>query len=447
MSKDNVLEPGRPRLGWLVDGDPDTPRTAVMLQDTGSQIDLTMLTDEVMAVATDAPYARWWSGGITFVDDTDRTKYRDRPPRVMQVEDVRGSVVLVGCQAGASKHNLRYVEGHIVANYAVLGGSHLDYETVNGIRTEVPALAAWSRVRSIDYQPTLDEEGKVESLQLTLRRHEEIALAPDLNLKLRIDWKVDSQDDGAAIHHGVVLETLVEEPIAWDEHFRVHRLMLGLATLSAWKRFGFSSVWSRRDDDGRGNANGEMQPYWNAVVTHDLPPHEGLAKSLSFLYPFSEVGPEVVQRWLRLHSDYADAIDPLLNILWSEHQWGHAAVVQSGIALENLGYQIAVRKNGGQGLNRRRQLNFKPALRLILDDMAVKPFDGLEQWIEDAHAVYMGAKHPDRPTVDVLTQVNTLRKNLLIIRFWLGLQLGICEGSLLAALPRDPLYGERVLVR
>lgn len=446
MGKGNVLEPGQPRLCWLTGGNPGAPPTAVMLQDTGSQIDLTMLIGGISAAAEGDPYSRWWSSGMIFDDDPKRTKFSYHPPRVLRVHDVQGPVVLVGCRTGASTRNLHSGEGHIVANYAVLGARHLDYEAVHGIRTEVPALSAWTGLTSIDYQASMDEHGRLSALQLTLETPQEILLAADLNLKLRLSWRVDSQDDGVAIHQGAVLETLVDEPIEWNEHLRVHRLIVGLASLSAWKRFGISSVWSLRQDDGAEDLAGESQPQWHAVITHDLPAHENVTNSTPFLYPFSETGPEVVQRWLRLHSEYGDAIDPLLNILWSDYRWGHAEVVQSGIALENLAYQIVVRKKRGQGLNSRRQLNFQPGLRAILDDMAVKPFDEVDEWIQDAHSVYMSAKHPDRPSVDALTQINTLRKNLLIVRFWVGLELGIPAEFLRLAFPRDPLHGARVMI-
>jgi len=35
---DNELIVGEPRLGWLIDGNPDTTESAVMLRDTGFSI-------------------------------------------------------------------------------------------------------------------------------------------------------------------------------------------------------------------------------------------------------------------------------------------------------------------------------------------------------------------------------------------------------------------------
>lgn len=119
--------------------------------------------------------------------------------------------------------------------------------------------------------------------------------------------------------------------------------------------------------------------------------------------------------------------------------------MQSGIALEALGYLVDIEKNGGANLNNRKQMNFKPGLRVILKDMQVKPFSDVEGWVDRADEAYMGAKHPDRPEPDSLVQMNTLRENLLILRFWIGLQLGVKPRSLLAAGEADPLADAFVL--
>ena len=53
----NELKSGEPRLGWFVDGDPQTDRIAVMLRDTGSAIELTVPLRGMLA--REDPYGRW----------------------------------------------------------------------------------------------------------------------------------------------------------------------------------------------------------------------------------------------------------------------------------------------------------------------------------------------------------------------------------------------------
>ena len=117
---DNELIVGEPRLGWLIDGNPETPEAAVMLRDTGSVIELRIPLQGMLR--EDGPYARWWSSLTMHADDPEQTKYSYTPPRVMLFHDDCGVVALVGCRAGGTRQTLDAGYGVIVANYAVLGG-------------------------------------------------------------------------------------------------------------------------------------------------------------------------------------------------------------------------------------------------------------------------------------------------------------------------------------
>ena len=440
----NELTLGEPRLGWLVDGNPDTDHIAVMLRDTGTAIDLTVPLKGIYD-KSDA-YGRWWSPDVHFGDDPDRTKHSYKPPRVLLLQDSAGSVVLVGCRSTGSTSNFSVGQGHIVANYAVLGGSHLRYEKVNGLRTEIPAMAVWTRLSSMKIKIEPNEKNRVQSVQMTLTNAEPISLARPMNLVMRSSWRTKRPSGGFHVDEGVELETSVDKARTWDEHLQVHSAVLDLVSIAAWRPFGISATKvRRRDDPHRSLSGGDRGERWLTVATHRFPKHEGWAKDPHFLFPYEEVGSRGVSRWLRLRKTYGRAVGPLLNVLRSDNPWGHPSVVQSGIALEALGYLIDVEKNNGASLNGRGQMNFKPGLRVILDDMQVTPFADIEGWIKRADAAYMGAKHPDRSEPDSLVMLNTLRENLLILRFWIGLQLGVKPESLVDALARDALAHEFIL--
>lgn len=440
----NEIAPGQPRLGWFVDGDPGTERIAVMLRDTGTAIELTVPLKGMFAKGD--PYRRWWSSGIPFGDDPDRTKYSNRPPRILLVHDAHGPVVLVGCRSTCSTSSLSVGQGHIVANFAVLGGTHLNYAKINGLRTEIPALAAWTRLSSMTVDMKASAENRVQSVQMTLTNAEPIKLARSMNLMMRSSWRTEMPTGGFLAYEGVELETSVSKARSWDEHLQLHGAILDLVSIAAWKPFGISTTKVRRSDDGlRSMAQTSMGERWSSVATHRFPKHEPWTKDPHFLFPYDEIGPRGVHRWLQLRKTYGRVIGPLLNILRSDDRWGHPSGVQSGIALEALGYLVDIEKNGGANLNNRKQMNFKPGLRVILKDMQVKPFSDVEGWVDRADEAYMGAKHPDRPEPDSLVQMNTLRENLLILRFWIGLQLGVKPRSLLAAGEADPLADAFVL--
>ena len=90
-------------------------------------------------------------------------------------------------------------------------------------------------------------------------------------------------------------------------------------------------------------------------------------------------------------------------------------------------------------------MKFKTGLQVILDDLPEKPFADTRGWMDRATDTYMGAKHPDRPELDIIVALNTMRETLLVIRFWIAQQLGVDAGSLRDGLHWDPLAHEFVL--
>ena len=441
----NKLVVGEPRIGWFIDGNPATEKIAVMLRDTGSAIELTIPLQGMFA-GTD-PYSRWWSQGVMFADDPGRVNHSYKPPRVLLVEDNSGAVALVGCRAAGSTTNFHIGQGRIIANYAVLGGRTLNYEKIHGLRTEIPALAAWTRLSNMEIKITANEKNRVQSVQMTLLDAPEVSLARSMNLKMRSSWRTENPRGSFLAYEGVKLDTTVSDARTWDEHLQVHSAVLDLVSIAAWQPFGYSGIEVKRSDDPETNvARSGMGERWSPVATHRLPKHEPWPKELQFLFSYSEIGPRGIARWLHVRKDYGPVVGPLLSILRSDNHWSHSSTVQSGIALEALGYLVDVKKNNGAHLNNRKQINFKPALQVILDDTKVKPFDDTAGWIVRANEVYMGTKHPDRPEPDSLVAMNTLRENLLILRYWIAQQLGATSESLNAQIGTDSLSHEFVLV-
>lgn len=132
----------------------------------------------------------------------------------------------------------------------------------------------------------------------------------------------------------------------------------------------------------------------------------------------------------------------MARVLSSDDPRGISSVVHSGIALEALGYMIDLRKNHGVHLNGRKQMNFKPGLRVILADMELVPLDDAEGWTERSFAVYMGSKRVDGAMPDSLDLLNMLRENLLVLRFWMGLKIGFPAATLENLLQRDQLSSQ-----
>lgn len=437
----NELVPGEPRLGWFIDGDASTPDIAVMLRDTGSAIELTIPLQGTFGLR--GPYGRWWSEGMKFGDDPDRSRHSYAPPNELLVEDADGTVVLVGCRPLGSTSSFSAGRGRIVANFAVLGGRRLNYDKVHGIRTGIPGLAAWTNLSNIRVGMERYTNGRVKSVEMNLSTAEPLKLARNLNLCIRPNWHTKRSYNSFQAFETVALETTVAKPRTWNDHLQIHLGVADLLSIAAWQPFGFASTQvMRRDDPTRDAAGHDHGEKWSTVVSHRLPQHTHWKKEPRFLFPWEEVGPRGISRWLKLRTSAGRAIGPLINVLRSDNPWSHASVVQSGIALESLGYYIDVTKNNGTHLNGRKQMNYKPGLQVILNDLGMEPFDDIAGWIARSNDCYMGSKHPDRPEPDSLITLNTLRQNLIVLRCWIGRQLGVSVGALVDSLETDPLTAE-----
>ena len=452
---DNELIVGEPRLGWLIDGNPETPEAAVMLRDTGSIIELRIPLQGMLR--EDGPYARWWSSLTMHADDPEQTKYSYTPPRVMLFHDDCGVVALVGCRASGARQTLDAGYGVIVANYAVLGGRSPKYDKVNGMRSDIPAMAAWTGISSMAGKPNNDTEGLLEAVQVELKRLPSVSISRTLNLVIHPLWDASQRHADFSTRERIMIETKVKDARSWEEHLMVHGAVWDLVSIAAWRPFTVARLEVCRGDDLVRTSRGTTGR-WSQVVTHRLPQYsDDDSRKISFLFSYDDIGAKGVKHWLRLREAYTDALDPFLGVLRSDEPWSDANVVQMGIVLEKLGYLIDCEKNGGANCNGRNQLSFNDALQVILDDMPVTPFIGDDEsenevhenelsvddtsdaWKRNIRAAYMGLKHADRTMPDSLDLINALRKSILVVRFWIAHQLGVHENVLKEGRKYDPL--------
>lgn len=434
---DNELVLDEPRVGWLIDGNPETDLLGAMLRDTGDAIELTI---PLLDRAARNPYRRWWSWGVRYGDDPDRTRHSYTPPRVLEFRDHLGSVILVGCRATAANIRSGVGQGRIVANFAVLGASNRDYERLNGLRTEIPALREWTRSSGIVWDTEDDEAGLPRSLNVKASSPPTIRLARSLNLSMRSTWKTATDGGSFTIDEAHVLETSVRRPRPWEDHLRLHAAVLDLVSIAAWRPFGYAQIEVNRTDDPHLDHQGiDHGPRWASVASHRLMRHAAEDRVPRFLFYFSEIGVPGVRRWLRLRREHSMTIGPVLNVLRSDSAWSLANVVQGGIALEALGYGIEVLKNNGRNLNGRGQLAFRTAVDNVLEDLAFDPLDDAEGWKQRACEIHPALKHPNRPDPDILDAINTHRETIVVIRCWIAAALGVPADLIANRLAIDPL--------
>ncbi len=434
----NQLRVGEPRLCRLIDGNPNTPEAVVMLQDTGDAIETTFPLSGM--ARSDGPYDRWWSQVICYGDDPDREKYSYAPPSTMLLYDSDGWVALVGCRATRGINSLAAGTGVVVADFAVLGAKNIKYDRINGMRTESPAFLRWIRRTTIEAVKTADETGLVQSMRIDLHETDSIAFSRKLNMSMRQRWSSTSVPGGLDVREFLTFQSLAEQPCSWEEHLQLHVGVLDLVSIAAWRNCAFRSVHVSRADDPL-KMGGATYDRWNEVATHALPGEDLTDCDGRFLFFYDDMPKGAVDKWLRLRDDYDRVLGYVLRILRSGHTWSIQSAIMSAIALEQLGYLIEIKKNGGGNLNDRGQLSFNNALAVVLNDMTVIPFEaeGVDDWKKRCNRAYMGAKHGDRDEPDHLTVLNTLRENLLVLRYWVAQQLGVPGDALNQNLTRDPL--------
>ena len=435
--ENNRLRVGEPRLCRLIDGDPETSGAVVMLRDTGNAIEATFPIAGM--VDSGGSYDRWWSRGVTYGDDPD---YSYSPPSVMLLYDDNGSVVLIGCRATEWKRTLNAGRGVIVADFAVIGGESLDYGKINGMRTASPAYSQWMGGSSISVNRDVDQSDRLQSLTLSLKRVEDFQVSQRFSLSARWDWRVMPVLGGYDVRESLVFQTVVEDPREWSAHLNLHLAVLDLISIAARKNCAFSEIYvNRRDDPEKALAGNILGVRWAEVMSRVLPGDDVSDCGKNFLFAYNDASSGVIDIWFQLKMDYGRALDYLLRILRSGHTWSPQSAVISSIALEQLGYLIEDHDNSRSHLDNRGQLHFKDALGVILDDMEAIPIgcDDVEGWKERCRNVYMGAKHADREEADHLTMLNTLRENLLVLRYWIAQRLGVSGDVLERNLARDPL--------
>lgn len=98
-------------------------------------------------------------------------------------------------------------------------------------------------------------------------------------------------------------------------------------------------------------------------------------------------------------------------------------MVQTGIALEALGYHLLLDANAVFA-NKRLAVKCGEALGAVLQDMNhVSLYDQIK-WKDQSNRCCRGVEHVDNPKPSTLELLNTYRENVLVRRYWLAAKNG-----------------------
>lgn len=441
VAKDNTLEVGQSRVGLMIDGLPETPRVAVKLERTARRVEITI----PFLDGHDDIYQYWFSGGIMYGDDPDRTKRRYEPPNAISFYDAHGPVGLVGSRVSGSKMNFGGVgvgEGRLAFDYTILGAtSGTAYETINGLRSEVEGLGTWIGLRSLNAEQKLNEAGRLDSVNLRLKSSPSIRVARRLNAEFQSNWRYGPGPgpDQTTISERMHIHSQIKNAATWEEHFEVHFPLRNLLRVAAWRRLNFVShdVMSTRDPVRTldGTAHGEQ---WLPVITHrtgistDTPTK---LNSFDFLFAFDDVGAKGVGRWIDLSHKFERGLSPLVGLLDLEGASLEAHLAQVGIGFETLGYDLLIASKISK--SRADKKSWEDRIRAVTSVTAhALPFSE-DAFVDVLRRNYRAVKHADNARPDWHEMHLAYRQAIQVFRAWVAIRLGVPQERLRTALDRD----------
>ncbi|NQU37370.1 MAG: hypothetical protein HQ526_07215 [Actinobacteria bacterium] len=381
----NELAVGQSRVGFIVDGDSETPLLAAELSrsDRGIFISIPFELNQM-------PVSRWFSGRtIRYGDDPDWSKHSYEVPEQLHFVDVDGTVGLVGCRSRGlrSQLGLGVSRGQADVRYAVLGTSNgLDFNSVSGFRSELTGLGSWLSATSIREEREVDAESRLKCITYRLEAGSDIEVDPLQGLRLIASFSADSDRIGhRSLQDRFLIESSTTMPSDWASHIDLHQSVRDLVNVAAWKPLDFVAHHARRGDDPHraldGTSYGEA---WREVVTTAAQASIGgdvvaEPKHIDWLFDFNSVGPEGVRDWLRIRAEKGRAIAPIVNLLFMKHAALETRFAQLGIGLEALGYLIALE----QRVPRKQadSMSFAERLKLIFADTKIAPPIDSAAWV------------------------------------------------------------------
>ncbi|MCI1978367.1 MAG: hypothetical protein LKJ44_01410 [Bifidobacteriaceae bacterium] len=439
-NKELLLNKGR--QGDLIDCDKRTPRTQAGLRLAENGIEVGLSWSDF----ANNPYMRWFPTGAVYPDDPKKTKYAYKVPRQLWFRDSNGTVTLLGCRAG-STHMLGdgSTNAQIYADKAVLGASiGVDYMKVNGLRSSITGLRQWVGGSSILNTRKPNEHGLVQSSTFTLCSPQDIALSRRGNVKFHYHWKTRNTTDGVELQDLLFVESMYKTRKTWNDLEHKHRAIRDLLCISSWNLHERRVVAVLRADDPDRVESGEAyQDNWCEVISSlaDVSP---LKRKPNYLIKYEDIKNAGFQAWFNLWTKYSRAIDPLVSSLNLRGAPIEVQLLECGIGLEALGYELYL--EDGESKERANRHSFQERLLRISRDLGENWLFDVNEWSEKMAKAYNGIKHANRHPLDFIDNANAWRESVLIFRGWIALRLGISKKELLERVELDPMKSEYIQI-
>ena len=421
----------QPRIGFLVDGDPDTDlMTALYEHDS--------LGVRVMVpyhVWSDDLRGRWWSQSTMFADDPDRTKFRYSPPSELDYYDNKGTVGLIGCRSGPSTRKFGVGGpdagvGMIRASFAIEGaGLAKHYLKPNGLRSEIDGLAYWLGYSALRSTVTFKKDRSGQEMTTSATPVDDIELARALNLRaLARATSSGLQSPEVTYRSQVFLQTFAKAPTEWSDHLILHFGVRDLLRIAAWKPLNFQSHEAASTKETFTLREVERQSWFPVRTAVTSMSGASWTVSDRFLFDFGDIGRVGIGRWLKLSQQYTRGINPLIRLLELEGATVDAHVMQLGIAMEAIGYQALI--DSGRTPNSANSTNVKSRVDFLLAEVGNAITFSTTAFAQDFADSYNSVKHANRTPVAPVTKLEHYRQGVQLLRAWIGLRMGLRKAVL-----------------
>jgi hypothetical protein len=429
------------RVGWVHRTGGDGRIGAGRLKVSNQEIALEVPLDDATGAALGVSSA-WLSNSEPEV-----------PERLVFVDN-DGRVGLEGCRVRRSSHRMfseltPWAEIH--ADYAVdIQGLDHDFWNLNGVRSEIAGLAAWTGLSSLNARVTRDDDELVKSVEVTANSPSSIEIGTDYGLMLVPHFTAtDSRSNGTyLLKQRVYIQTFTAQPVPFDRHAEVHQCMQDLLTIAFGTGCGLSveSASSTRYPLTKPRTGKVVGEKWRDVVAvwdgrGNLDTPMELPSNTWPLFTLADIGVDGVRRWIEEIDEWTRVVGPLSSSRFQTAVVIELRVMQAAVSLEALGYRIALRSRkiepGGS-------LHFPQYLRLVADSLdcdlasvlrgdpanGVARFDDFSSWADAFTGVYRQAKHADHPLPDPIRAWVLAESGSLLVRLWLAREFGVSAAEL-----------------
>lgn len=427
-----------PIIGWLYLYNESISPVSAMLRDVGNRIELSVPFRDMNSL----PGCWFRSGAICEHLESEYQKI----PKTMRFVRNNEIYVLVGCRVASMTagmlEGIGPGTGVVVPTHVVCGAYSGQYEMINGLRTSCKDIVQWFGLKSIEYELGSDEDGRCKSVDVRSKRRESLIVSggissSGMSLIIRPSFTVSPNlaKDTITSHQKVYVETCSRIPLDWEEHIDVHSAITELLSIADWNSRVYTDMLAMRDDDPvRVESGTRIDDRWAPVVSYRpvIDRSDVGNYGSDFLFKYSDIGNGGIKKWLLLRNECSQGMS-LMAYIAREQQ--HLSVetlsMLVGTALECVAWYIATRENDRHLFQKNKEgkmlrfNSYESALTCIVEKFGnYFPFEDSNLWRKKARIAFMGNKHPDAYDADFQTMYETTMQSLLILRIWIGIQLG-----------------------